>query len=85
MRGNPKYTYGDIVKFSFSVRTDKGTEKIEKEGIVAIVDKYGVFEDDSDVHYDILVPEENMLYKHVKETKVSEKTGETTPPFGVLS
>lgn len=62
MKGKPKFTYGDEVTFKC------GDEL--KTGSVYIVDKYGTFEDASDVHYDILVKEENMLYKHIKETLI---------------
>ena len=64
MVGHPKYKVGDIVKFKFGDGS--------KEGVVAIVDRYGTFFDDSDVSYDIMVKEERMLYKHVKETLVDE-------------
>ena len=36
------------------------------------VDAYGVCEDKSDVHYDILVEPENCLYKHIHERLVSQ-------------
>ena len=68
MRGNPKYTYGDVVKF----RLEGGV----KQGVIAIVDRRGTFEDDSDASYDILVKEENTLYKHFGEKYVIEKVGE---------
>ena len=69
MRGNPKYIYGDIVKFKFN-----DTEKI---GIVAIIDAYGTFADDSDVSYDLMVKDENTLYKHFREDFLIEKIGHT--------
>ncbi len=37
-----------------------------KEGIVFIVDAYGTFESPNTLSYDIMVENENMLYKHVK-------------------
>jgi len=67
MRGKPKYTYGDIVKFKLD-------DKI-KTGIIAIVDSWGTFEDNSDASYDILNKEENTLYKHFREDSVIEKIG----------
>ena len=73
MLGKPKYKRGDIVKFNLG-------DEI-KEGVVAIVDKYGTFFDNSDVSYDILVQKENMLYKHFNESLIIEKTGESDPPF----
>ena len=63
MIGQPKFKYGDNVKFNFN------NDIIE--GIVYIVDKYGTFEDDSDVSYDIYVKENNILYKHVNEKLVN--------------
>ena len=59
MKGNPKYQYGNLVKFELGGEI--------KEGTVHIIDKYGTFEDDSDVSYDILVGNENCLYKHINE------------------
>lgn len=70
MIGKPKYKYGDIVCF----KTAKG----DKIGKVAIIDKYGTFERNDDVSYDILVESENCLYKHIPEQYVrSQKTDET--------
>ena len=68
MLGKPKYNYGDIVKFKFNDDV--------KEGIIAIIDRWGTFEDDSDVSYDIMNKEENILYKHFGEKFVIEKIGE---------
>ena len=59
MKGNPKYQYGNLVKFELNGEI--------KEGTVYIIDKYGTFEDDSDVSYDILVGNDNCLYKHINE------------------
>lgn len=59
MIGNPKYNVGDNV--SFMLQDEK------KNGDIYIIDKYGTFEDNSDVSYDILVKEENCLYKHINE------------------
>ena len=69
MLGKPKYTYGDIVKFTAN------DNKI-REGIIAIIDRWGTFEDDSDVSYDIMNKEENILYKHFREDCIIEKIGE---------
>ena len=74
MVGNPKYKYKDIVKFH--VKPDKNVEFIDKVGTVYIVDRFGTFENSSDVSYDILVKEENCLYKHISEKLVLEKLGE---------
>lgn len=59
MIGKPKYNVGDNV--SFMLQDEK------KNGEIYIIDKYGTFEDNSDVSYDILVKEENCLYKHINE------------------
>ena len=68
MLGKPKYNYGDVVKFKLG-------DDI-KEGIIAIIDRWGTFFDDSDVSYDIMNKEENILYKHCGEKYVIEKIGE---------
>lgn len=68
MLGKPKYNYGDIVMFKL--------DDEHKTGIVAIIDKYGTFEQNVDVSYDILNKEDNILYKHVMESLVEEKLGE---------
>lgn len=41
-----------------------------KEGVVCIVDAHGTFEQPSIPSYDILVEEENMLYKHVSRKMI---------------
>lgn len=60
MIGKPKYNYNDTVSFVIDNKVKTGT--------VYIVDEYGTFEDDSDVSYDIMVEEEQTLYKHIKES-----------------
>lgn len=62
MKGYPKYEYGDIVKFN--IKNEVITGK------VYIIDKYGTFEDDSDVSYDILDESNHILYKHIREDKL---------------
>jgi hypothetical protein len=74
MLGKPKYKIGDIVNFKVV-----DNQEIIKKGIVAIVDEYGTFFNNSDVSYDILNKEENMLYKHFSESCVLEKVGEISP------
>lgn len=69
MLGKPKYKENDLVEFKFF------KDKPNKEGIVYIVDKWGTLSDDSDVSYDILVKEENMLYKHISERYVVKYLG----------
>ena len=71
MLGKPKYTYGDVVTFRCGEQT--------KTGIVAIVDRYGTFFDNSDVSYDILNKDENILYKHFREDLVLSKIGAVDP------
>lgn len=71
MLGRPKYNYGDKVSFLSNRR--------EVEGVVYIIDAYGNFSNDKDVSYDILVEDENTLYKHVMEkllTRVKASEGE---------
>lgn len=74
MLGNPKYKVGDIVTFD-SYLFDEN-KKREIEGVVAIVDEYGTFRDNSDVSYDIYYEECNILYKHIREDYIKGKTGE---------
>jgi hypothetical protein len=61
----PKYNYKDRVEF-----------KINKElkiGTIEIIDRYGTFFKPNIVSYDILVEEENTLYKHISENFVTRK------------
>ena len=44
-----------------------------KDGIVLVVDAYGTFESPNIPSYDIMVENENMLYKHVKCDLVKSK------------
>lgn len=60
MLGKPKFKEGSLVRFQFG----KDDYKI---GTIYIVDKFGTFEDNSDVSYDIMVESENCLYKHIRE------------------
>lgn len=59
---NPKYKLNDTVTFKF--------EDKELTGTVYIVDKYGTFEQNVEPSYDILVEEENCLYKHIVQSLV---------------
>lgn len=63
MKGRPKYGVGDEVTFTI--------KDVTKQGTIYIVDSYGTFEDDSDVSYDIMVLEDNTLYKHIREDFVN--------------
>lgn len=69
MIGKPKYKLNEMVSFSFGDDTYSGT--------IEVVDKYGVFEDNSDVHYDILVDNYKgspCLFKHIIESDVKNNT-----------
>lgn len=70
MLGNPKYTRGQRVRFTFW--SARYPEPVTKTGCVEIIDRWGTFDDPSDVSYDILVKneEENCLYKHIPEKLV---------------
>ena len=57
------YKVGDEVVFTLN--------EIQKEGVVFIVDANGTFERPVITSYDILVENENMLYKHVPYDMVS--------------
>lgn len=65
MLGKPKHKVGDTVKFIFNNEL--------KTGIVFVVDKYGTFDNSTDVSYDILVEDENVLYKHIQEKCVVQR------------
>ena len=66
MLGHPKFNYGDKVKFICN-----GEQLV---GTIEIIDAYGTFFDNSDVHYDIMVEREGhdcpCLYKHISEVGV---------------
>ena len=66
--GKPKYKVGDVVRFGF--------EGYEKVGVIYIVDKYGTFDDPTDVSYDIMMESENMFYKHFTERDIISKVSE---------
>lgn len=67
MLGNPKYTLNEKVAFKLY---NSDNVEVAKHGIIYIVDDYGTFEDNSDVSYDIFVPDENCIYKHVREDSI---------------
>lgn len=64
MIGKPKFKEHETVSF-----TCNGETKIGK---VFTVDRFGTFFDRSDVSYDVMVEEENMLYKHITENLVKK-------------
>ena len=60
MLGRPKYKRDEIVQFYIDQEC--------KIGRVYIIDKFGTFEQQEEVSYDIMVETENCLYKHVRES-----------------
>lgn len=72
MLGNPKYALGEEVAFNLINRNGVDCTYI---GTVAIIDRYGTFEDNTDVSYDILVKDADggngILFKHVNEKSVN--------------
>lgn len=66
MRGFPKYKLGDKVHFEITTADKTYSE----DGEIVVVDKWGTFEDNSDVSYDIEL-EDGTWWKHIKEKHVS--------------
>lgn len=66
---NPKYTYGDRVKFKIQDRVETG--------VIEIVDARGTFEQNDEPSYDIFIEKQNCLYKHILQSSVLEKVGES--------
>lgn len=67
MLGKPIYKYEEEVKFKIHISDD---EEVEKSGTIAIIDRYGTFEEPEDVSYDVMVTEDDgskCLYKHITE------------------
>lgn len=64
--GKPSYQWGDIVQFSW------GADCV-KTGTVQVVDAYGTFEQNLEPSYDILVDEDNCIYKHICESEILGK------------
>lgn len=62
MIGKPKYAYREVVKFAIGDEIKVGT--------VEIIDAYGTFFQSEEPSYDVLVKEENCLYKHIKESNI---------------
>ena len=63
--GKPRYNLGDMVNFVWD------TDCI-KNGKIYIVDAYGTFEQNLEPSYDILVEEENCIYKHICESELRD-------------
>ena len=68
MRGFPKFNIGDKVHFEFIINDDKYSE----DGEIVVVDKYGTWDDDSDVSYDIKL-EDGSWWKHINEKFVTSR------------
>lgn len=66
MKGFPKYKLGDKVHFEITTADKTYSE----DGEIVVVDKYGTFEDNSDVSYDIKL-EDGTWWKHINEKYVS--------------
>ena len=67
MIGKPKYAYQETVKFVIG-----GDIKV---GTVEIIDAYGTFFQSEEPSYDVLVKEENCLYKHIRESNIDKASG----------
>ena len=68
MIGFPKFNIGDKVHFEFTINNEKYSE----DGEIVIVDKYGTWDDDSDVSYDIKLEDGSWL-KHINEKFVTSR------------
>lgn len=67
MKGQPKFKYEEKVTFKILDQV--------KEGTIYIIDKYGTWDDPSDVSYDIMVTSDDgrkCLYKHISERFVNK-------------
>lgn len=69
MLGKPKYDYNDIVKFKIRMSDDEDAKEVE--GSVAIIDRWGTFEQNKEVSYDIYSKSMNCLFKHIPEPNVT--------------
>lgn len=61
--GKPKYELNDTVQF-------KWRDDCIKTGVIRVVDAYGTFEQSLEPSYDVLVEEDNCLYKHICESDI---------------
>ena len=68
MLGQPRYKYGDLVKFCF----DDGKKRVDHYGKIEIIDAYGTFGQSKEVSYDIMGIDEYGLFKHIVESAVFE-------------
>ena len=71
MLGKPRFKREDLVTFTFNIEGE--IQKID--GVIYIVDAYGTFEQNEEPSYDIeaLYRGEVTLFKHVRESEVSER------------
>ena len=67
MIGKPKYVDQEVVKFVI--------EDEIKVGTVDIIDAYGTCFQSEEPSYDVLVKEENCLYKHIRESYIDKASG----------
>ena len=68
---NPKFNYGDKVRFNLTLQT--GT--VECIGTIEIIDRYGTFEQNEEPSYDIMVNNflsgnKPCLVKHIRESSI---------------
>ena len=73
MLGKPKFNYGDVVRFEKEKKKDSVITCI---GTIEIIDKYGTFEQNKEVSYDIMVDNFNannepVFVKHIVESKLT--------------
>lgn len=64
MLGKTKYKRNDKVSFEIN--------GIVKQGYVYVVDAYGTFFQKDEPSYDVMVEEDNCLYKHIPESQVQD-------------
>ncbi len=71
MIGQPKFKREQQVKFTISMNGEERT----LNGVIYIVDAYGTFEQQEEPSYDIeaFVEGEIILFKHIRESLVSER------------
>lgn len=68
MKGFPKFNIGDKVHFEFTINDEKYLE----DGEIVVIDKYGTWDDDSDVSYDIKL-KDGSWWKHINEKFVTSR------------
>lgn len=59
----PKYNYEQKVSFNWD-------ENKTINGYVYIIDRNGIFADNTSVYYDIMSDDDKCLYKHIKEDEL---------------